>query len=314
MNTKNNIHTVLGAGPVAKATVAALLARGLPVRVVHRSGTFPQQPGLEVVAADISDAAQLTQAFMGSTVVYMCAMPAYHRWAQEFDTMMHNVLQACATTGSAMVFADNLYMYQESPNTPLTEATPLRPGLVVTLLNVHRPRDRSHYERFQAYHESFYRAVEVTSVTPFAPGIAATSGAASPATSSFSPATTSTGAVILANSSTVILSREARMQAASAFRSLFVCSAKRRNARAAGSLTSSLPGASRPRATASAPPTPVIIRDARPANTARLIRAGCPIVRNAATLAPIEYPITSARAISRWSSRRRASSAISGAG
>jgi len=35
-----------------------------------------------------------------------------------------------------------------------------RPGLVVTLLNVHRPRDRSHYERFEAWHESFYRAVE----------------------------------------------------------------------------------------------------------------------------------------------------------
>jgi hypothetical protein len=45
----------------------------------------------------------------------------------------------------------------------------MKPGLVVTLLNVHRPRDRSHYERFQAYHESFYRSVEVTSVTPFAP-------------------------------------------------------------------------------------------------------------------------------------------------
>lgn len=44
-----------------------------------------------------------------------------------------------------------------------------RPGLVVTLLNQHRPRDRSHYERFEAYHASFYRAVEATSVTPFAP-------------------------------------------------------------------------------------------------------------------------------------------------
>ncbi len=44
-----------------------------------------------------------------------------------------------------------------------------RPGIVVTLLNIHRPRDRSHYERFEAYHDSFYRAVEVTSVTPFAP-------------------------------------------------------------------------------------------------------------------------------------------------
>ena len=44
-----------------------------------------------------------------------------------------------------------------------------RPGLVLTLLNTHRPRDRSHYERFAAYHASFYRAVEATSVTPFAP-------------------------------------------------------------------------------------------------------------------------------------------------
>lgn len=41
------------------------------------------------------------------------------------------------------------------------------PGLVVTCLNVMRPRDRSHYERFVAYHESFYRDVEATSVTPF---------------------------------------------------------------------------------------------------------------------------------------------------
>lgn len=41
------------------------------------------------------------------------------------------------------------------------------PGLVVTCLNVMRPRDRSHYERFASYHESFYREVEATSVTPF---------------------------------------------------------------------------------------------------------------------------------------------------
>ena len=42
-----------------------------------------------------------------------------------------------------------------------------RPGLVITLMNVHRPRDRSHYERFPAWHNVFYRAVEATSVTPF---------------------------------------------------------------------------------------------------------------------------------------------------
>jgi Helicase conserved C-terminal domain len=44
-----------------------------------------------------------------------------------------------------------------------------RPGLVVTVLNLNRPRDRSHYERFAAYHQTFYRSVEATSVTPFSP-------------------------------------------------------------------------------------------------------------------------------------------------
>jgi hypothetical protein len=43
-----------------------------------------------------------------------------------------------------------------------------RPGLVVTCFNMARPRDRSHYEHFVAYHESFYRFVEAQSVTPFA--------------------------------------------------------------------------------------------------------------------------------------------------
>jgi hypothetical protein len=50
--------------------------------------------------------------------------------------------------------------------------SPKWPGLVVTAYNIYRPRDRSHYEHFVAYHESFYRHVEATSVTPFsAPAI-----------------------------------------------------------------------------------------------------------------------------------------------
>lgn len=41
------------------------------------------------------------------------------------------------------------------------------PGLVITLYNIHRHRDRSLYERFVPYHQSYYRDVETTSVTPF---------------------------------------------------------------------------------------------------------------------------------------------------
>lgn len=41
------------------------------------------------------------------------------------------------------------------------------PGLVITLYNIHRHRDRSLYEKFLPYHQSYYRDVETTSVTPF---------------------------------------------------------------------------------------------------------------------------------------------------
>lgn len=43
------------------------------------------------------------------------------------------------------------------------------PGLVCTVLNWARPRDLSHYERFEHFHATFYQYVEALSITPFAP-------------------------------------------------------------------------------------------------------------------------------------------------
>jgi hypothetical protein len=43
------------------------------------------------------------------------------------------------------------------------------PGLIVSVLNAAKPRDRSHFETFQTWHSSIYKDVEATSVTPFAP-------------------------------------------------------------------------------------------------------------------------------------------------
>jgi hypothetical protein len=45
---------------------------------------------------------------------------------------------------------------------------PSRPGLVVAVLNLHKPRDRMHFEQFGQFHRTFYRSVEATSVTPWA--------------------------------------------------------------------------------------------------------------------------------------------------
>lgn len=41
------------------------------------------------------------------------------------------------------------------------------PGLVLATYNQSKSRDRSHYEDFTQYHQTFYRYVEATSVTPF---------------------------------------------------------------------------------------------------------------------------------------------------
>lgn len=41
------------------------------------------------------------------------------------------------------------------------------PGLVFTLYNASKTRDRSHYELFYPYHQTFYKYVEPTSITPF---------------------------------------------------------------------------------------------------------------------------------------------------
>ncbi len=45
-----------------------------------------------------------------------------------------------------------------------------KPGIVCTVFNWARPRDLSHYEKFEHYHATFYKHVEALSVTPFSTG------------------------------------------------------------------------------------------------------------------------------------------------
>lgn len=115
-------HVVLGAGPVGRSVVAALVARGIEPAVVTRSGAAV--PGAISRTADVGAPAQAAAAVAGSEVVFQCAQPTYHRWPQEFPALQARAVDAAASAGALLVVAENLYGY--GPVTgPITEDLPL---------------------------------------------------------------------------------------------------------------------------------------------------------------------------------------------
>jgi nucleoside-diphosphate-sugar epimerase len=115
-------HVVLGAGPVGRAVVTSLAARGIEPAVVTRTGTAV--PGAISRPADITDPVQVAAAVAGADVVFQCAQPGYHRWPQEFPGMQARIVEAAAAAGALLVVAENLYGYGPVAG-PLTQDLPL---------------------------------------------------------------------------------------------------------------------------------------------------------------------------------------------
>jgi nucleoside-diphosphate-sugar epimerase len=117
-------HLVVGAGPIGSAVVRRVAAAGDRVRVVTRSGSGPDLPGVEKVAADASDAARLSELAAGADVIYNCVNPQYHRWVTDWPPVANALLEAAETSGAVLVTTANLYGYGHV-DAPMTEQTPL---------------------------------------------------------------------------------------------------------------------------------------------------------------------------------------------
>jgi nucleoside-diphosphate-sugar epimerase len=119
-------HVVLGArGGTGSAVVRELVARGLPVRAVTRSGAADVPAGVEQVGADVATPDEARRACAGAAVVYHCAQPDYTKWVDLFPSLTQSVLDGVAAAGAKLVFADNLYVYGP-PDGPMTEESPQR--------------------------------------------------------------------------------------------------------------------------------------------------------------------------------------------
>ncbi len=138
------LHVVVGAGPIGSGIAQRLAERGHQVKIVTRSGSGPSAAGVrggrppmsgsgvERVAADASDAGALATIANGASAIYNCANPPYHRWPELWPPMAAAMLGAAEKSGAVLVTISNLYGYGPSSNPsgydaahPMTEQTPL---------------------------------------------------------------------------------------------------------------------------------------------------------------------------------------------
>lgn len=119
-----NLHVVVGAGPIGSAVAELLAAQGEPVRVVSRSGRGPEASGIERVAADAADPSLLTELCGGAVALYNCANPPYHRWASDWPPLAASLLGAAEATGAVLAVCNNLYAYGPVDG-PMSEDLPL---------------------------------------------------------------------------------------------------------------------------------------------------------------------------------------------
>ncbi len=125
----NDLQTVLGAG----GSIGVELAKALPeytnrIRLVSRTPKKVNDND-ELMAADLSKAADIDRAVAGSAIVYVTIGFEYSVkvWQEKWPSFMQNVIASCKKHGAKLVFFDNVYMYDPDHLNPMTEETPMRP-------------------------------------------------------------------------------------------------------------------------------------------------------------------------------------------
>lgn len=123
------MQTILG----ANGQIGTELARALhdehttDLRLVSRNPK-PLHQSDQVLSADLIDAGATSRTVEGSEIAYLTVglPPNSELWAEQLPVMMRNVIDACATHGTKLVFFDNTYMYPRTA-APQTEQTPFEP-------------------------------------------------------------------------------------------------------------------------------------------------------------------------------------------
>ncbi|GAA0361873.1 NAD-dependent epimerase/dehydratase family protein [Bacillus horti] len=139
------LHVVIGTGPLGMAVMEQLDAQGKHVRMVNRSGTADAPNHIKVVKGDATDEGSFSQACHGATIIYNCTKAPYTEWPEKFPPIMDGIIKAATQEGAKVVYADNLYMYgyskdslaEEMPNATTGRKGITRAKMADQLLDAH---------------------------------------------------------------------------------------------------------------------------------------------------------------------------------
>ena len=123
------MQTILGSG----GAVGVELAKVLPtytdqIRLVSRNPSKVNQND-QLISADLLDEHAVNDAVRGSEVVYLTAGLKYNLkiWQECWPKIVDNVITACSSNQSKLVFFDNVYMYHPSAMGNMTEQSTVDP-------------------------------------------------------------------------------------------------------------------------------------------------------------------------------------------
>ena len=120
----SDLHVVVGAGPVGRATAVQLASEGHEVLLVSRSGGGPEIAGVRRVAADAAAADRLAELASGAVALYNCINPpSYMVWPTFWPPVAAAFLAAAERTGATLVTASCLYAYGPVDE-PMVEGIP----------------------------------------------------------------------------------------------------------------------------------------------------------------------------------------------
>jgi nucleoside-diphosphate-sugar epimerase len=114
-----------GGGPIGTHLAKSLKEFTQDIRITARNPKKVNEDD-DLVSADLLDPGATDRAVEGCEVAYLTVGLKYdHKvWAEQWPVVIKNVIDACVSHGTKLVFFDNIYMYQLPLRNPMTEEHP----------------------------------------------------------------------------------------------------------------------------------------------------------------------------------------------